>query len=117
MSSIIIGRSARILSGEKYNYYSSFRDPLERLVSAYREKICGARSGTLHDKIRRKITRDFRGVPVPSLKTWDLPEDLIPTFREFVEYLVNEFSQKRVPDMHWAPVYSFCNPCQVVHSW
>ena len=114
MSSIIIGRSARILGGEKYNYYSSFRDPLERLVSAYRDKIHGALPGTLHDKLRRRITRDYRGVPVP--KTRSLPEKFIPTFREFVEYLVVEFSKGKVPDMHWAPVYSFCHPCQVVKA-
>jgi len=87
------------------------RDPLERLVSAYRDKIHGALPGTLHDKLRRRITRDYRGVPVP--KTRRLPEKFIPTFREFVEYLVVEFSKGKVPDMHWAPVYSFCHPCQV----
>ena len=84
---------------------------MERLVSAYRDKIYGALPGTLHDKLRRRITQDFRGVLVP--KTRKLPEKLIPTFREFVQYLVREFSKDKVPDMHWAPVYRFCNPCQV----
>ena len=84
---------------------------MERLVSAYRDKIHGALPGTLHDKLRRRITKDFRGVLVP--KTRSLPEKFIPTFREFVQYLVREFSKGKVPDMHWAPVYSFCNPCQV----
>ena len=87
---------------------------MERLISAYRDKIHGALPGTLHDKLRRRITRDFRGVPVP--KSRRLPENFIPTFREFVEYLVREFSKEKTPDMHWAPVYSFCNPCQVVKA-
>ena len=26
---------------------------------------------------------------------------------------MDEDSSKAEPDMHWAPVYSFCNPCQV----
>ena len=90
----------------------SFRDPLERLISAYRDKIHGALPGTLHDKLRRRITTDFRGVTVP--KTRKLPVKFIPTFREFSQYLVREFSKDKVPEMHWAPVYSFCNPCQVV---
>ena len=92
----------------------SLRNPLERLISAYREKIQGALPGTLHDKLRRRITTDFRGVAVP--KTRKLPVKFIPTFREFVQYLIREFSNDKVPEMHWAPVYSFCNPCQVVKA-
>ena len=92
----------------------SLRNPLERLISAYREKIQGALPGTLHDKLRRRITTDFRGVAVP--KTRKLPVKFIPTFREFVHYLIREFSNDKVPEMHWAPVYSFCNPCQVVKA-
>ena len=87
------------------------RHPLERLVSAYREKIVGARPGTLHDKLRRRITRDFRHVTIPRVKR--LPEHLIPTFTEFVQFLIRENEKEKTPEMHWAPVYSFCNPCQV----
>ena len=88
-----------------------YRNPFERLVSAYREKIQGALPGTLHDKLRRRITQDFRGVTVPKKKR--LPIVYIPTFKEFTQYLVRESQAGKVPEMHWAPVYSFCNPCQV----
>ena len=87
------------------------RNPLERLVSAYREKIYGALPKTLHDKLRRRITQDFRGVSVP--KTRKLPEAYIPTFVEFVKVIVRESKKGKEPEMHWAPAYSFCNPCQV----
>ena len=43
------------------------RHPFERVVSAYRDKIVGARDFTLHDKIRRKITSYFRGVKIPKV--------------------------------------------------
>ena len=45
-----------------------FRDPFERLVSAYKDKIFGALPGTLHDKMRRKITQRYRGVNIPRVK-------------------------------------------------
>ena len=38
---------------------------------------------------------------------------LVPTFREFVTYILDEVEQGRGLDEHWTPVYSFCTPCQV----
>jgi len=86
------------------------RNPFERLVSAYRDKIFGALPGTFHDKMRRKITRNYRHVNVPKGKR--LQPAFIPTFKEFVEYILDENLEENAPEMHWAPVYSFCNPCQ-----
>jgi len=87
------------------------RNPFERLVSAYRDKIYGALPGTFHDKMRRTITHTYRNVNVPKGKK--LPAGFIPTFKEFVRYIVDENFKQNTPEMHWAPVYSFCNPCQV----
>ena len=98
------------------------RHPLERLVSCYKDKILGAKAGTVHDKLRRRITlkyrpgsqlpKDSRGLPeLPRIKK--LPKEFIPTYVEFIQYIVDEAAEEKVPDMHWAPVYSFCNPCQV----
>lgn len=100
-----------VLEDENVTSFIVGRNPLERLVSAYREKIYGALPKTLHDKLRRRITQDFRGVPVP--KTRQLPEVFIPTFYEFVQFIVKESKKGKEPEMHWAPAYSFCNPCQV----
>lgn len=103
-----------ILKDEDVTSFIVGRNPLERLVSAYREKIYGALPKTLHDKLRRRITQDFRGVSVP--KTRNLPEEFVPTFYEFVKFLVRESKKGKDPEMHWAPAYSFCNPCQVCKS-
>jgi len=98
------------------------RHPLERLVSSYKDKIAGALPGTVHDKLRRKITLKYRNeedLPkdiqgLPSLpKVRHLPVEFIPTFTEFVQHVLDEEDVHHEPDMHWAPVYSFCNPCQV----
>ena len=90
----------------------NFRNPFERLVSAYKDKIREALPGTLHDKMRRKITHKYRNVAVPRGKK--LSPSLIPTFKEFVQYIVDENAMHNAPEMHWFPVYSFCNPCQVI---
>ena len=37
----------------------------------------------------------------------------IPTFTEFARYIVDESRSGKHLNRHWAPVYSFCNPCQV----
>ena len=100
-----------VLEDEDVTSFIVGRNPLERLVSAYREKIYGALPKTLHDKLRRRITQDFRGVSVP--KTRKLPETFIPTFYEFVKFIVRESKKGKEPEMHWAPAYTFCNPCQV----
>ena len=35
------------------------------------------------------------------------------SFSEFVKFVLREEDEGMELDMHWAPVYSFCNPCQV----
>jgi len=87
------------------------RNPFERLVSAYKDKIFGALPGSFHDKMRREITRKYRQVKVPRIRK--LQQEFIPTFKEFVQFLLFEHSKGNAPEMHWAPVFSFCNPCQV----
>ena len=105
-----------------FSHLFSSRHPFERLVSSYKDKIAGALPGSLHDKMRRKITlkyrppedlpKDNRGVPVlPRVR--QRPSKYVPTFAEFVRYIVEQAELGHEPDMHWAPVYSFCNPCQV----
>ncbi len=39
--------------------------------------------------------------------------DMKPNFSEFVGYILDENEKGNQLDMHWIPVYKFCNPCQV----
>ena len=85
------------------------RNPYERLISAYRDKIVGAYRNSFHDKMRKDIVVKYRHISPSSYRHGES----IPTFKEFVSYILDEFHSGRELDMHWAPVYSFCNPCQV----
>ena len=57
----------KVLDNEKSVSVIIGRHPFERVVSAYRDKIVGAKDFTLHDRIRRNITRYFRGVKIPKV--------------------------------------------------
>ncbi|KAM9290548.1 carbohydrate sulfotransferase 14-like, partial [Gastrophryne carolinensis] len=78
------------------------RDPLQRVVSAYRDKF-------LHDddlKYSRTIAQRIRekfGINVKST-------DNI-TFQQFIRFIVEEDPQER--DVHWRPMYQLCDPCNV----
>ena len=85
------------------------RNPYERLVSAYRDKIVGAYRYSFHDKMSQTIVVKYRHISPNSYRHGET----VPTFREFVRYVLDEFHSGNELDMHWAPVYSFCNPCQV----
>ncbi len=40
-------------------------------------------------------------------------KEMKPNFSEFVGYILDENEKGNQLDMHWIPVYKFCNPCQV----
>lgn len=86
------------------------RDPFERILSAYRNKLEGNRN-SFYKALGTKIVHRFRnrstGGPWPRCG---------PTFEEFVRFLIQEHKAGRRFDEHWAPVYSFCTPCSVNFS-
>ena len=88
------------------------RHPFERLVSGYRDKILLALRGSHHEKVGRAIILKYRGVDAKKLGRIGLK--MKPTFTEFVHYILDDFHAGLDLDMHWAPVYSFCNPCQAI---
>ena len=85
------------------------RHPYERLVSAYRDKILEPKRHTIYDVISKHIIVRYRS---QDKLPWDF-KGFPPTFTEFIQYILEQEDAGYEPDMHWAPVYSFCNPCQV----
>lgn len=83
------------------------RDPFERILSAYRNKLEGNRNSfyrALGTKIVHRYRRRGMNVVFPRCG---------PTFEEFVRFLIQEHAAGNRFDEHWAPVYSFCTPCSV----
>ncbi|KAJ8277096.1 hypothetical protein GJAV_G00071430 [Gymnothorax javanicus] len=82
------------------------RDPMERLLSAYRNKF--GEIEAYQRKYGAEIVRRYR--KNPGKATGD---DV--TFVEFVRYLLDEDVERM--NEHWMPVYNLCQPCAVTYDF
>ena len=113
----IEGHEVRKLSGYsrreqmfmlKHYYKMAFvRHPIDRLVSAYRNKF--GEIETFQSRFGVNIVEEFR--PQSEMRT-GLGNDV--TFQEFVEYL---YAQRNISrefwNEHWSPMVNLCQPCLV----
>ncbi|XP_045468996.1 carbohydrate sulfotransferase 11-like [Harmonia axyridis] len=83
------------------------RHPLERLLSAYRDKLQYSLPHTYHRQLGNKIIIKYRKKE-PARTT---PNYRWPTFPEFVDFLLDCVKHNRPLDMHWTPITEFCTPC------
>ncbi|XP_069952928.1 carbohydrate sulfotransferase 11-like isoform X2 [Cherax quadricarinatus] len=87
--------------------YSSFiivREPFERLLSSYRDKI---------ESTAQYYFRSLRCTIKNKFSQVNFIGKCIPTFSEFVDYLIDEADNNRPFNEHWAPYYTFCSTCQL----
>lgn len=83
------------------------REPFERLISGYRNKLEGFRN-QYYKPIANYIVEKYRS-----------EEDKIrlpnkgPTFKEFIQFLIRSHKNNDTFNEHWAPIYQFCTPCTV----
>jgi hypothetical protein len=75
------------------------RHPLERILSAYRDKYYYKRFG-------RRIALKYR-------QAGNATTRLEPTFAEFLRFIVSE----RYFDEHWVPYHSTCEPCTLHYDY
>ena len=85
------------------------RHPFKRLFSGFRDKILQSYRGSYHDKMSQKILEKYRGLPRKKYKH----KKTVPTFGEFIEYVLDLYEKTGEIDMHWAPVVNFCSVCKV----
>ena len=93
---------AASISHEK-NIFIVKRHPFKRLISGFKEKILQSRKNTHHDKMSQKILEKYRGLPKRKYKH----RMNVPTFSEFIEYVLDIYDKNKEIDMHWAPVVVF----------
>ena len=88
------------------------RDPLGRLVSAYRNKFQSVNL-QFHRMYGTKIVQRYRekagGVSSQRAQGHDV------TFPEFARYVIDEPAQNM--NEHWMPIYDVCQPCVVPYDF
>uniref|UniRef100_A0A2I3G9L2 Carbohydrate sulfotransferase n=1 Tax=Nomascus leucogenys TaxID=61853 RepID=A0A2I3G9L2_NOMLE len=92
---------------QHYFKFLFVRDPLERLLSAYRNKFGEIRE--YQQRYGAEIVRRYRAGAGPSPAGDDV------TFPEFLRYLVDEDPERM--NEHWMPVYHLCQPCAVHYDF
>ena len=94
------------------NYYKFIfiRDPLERIVSAYKNKFMGENS-FLWSEIGKLIIRAYRIEPNDT----SLSSGLGVTFGEFVQYILD--ASVHSSDEHWKLISLLCLPCSIKYDF
>lgn len=103
------------------------RDPFERLLSAYKNKLEGYRN-KFYKFLGKQIVKDYRKGDkrvsfcssnrkyLNFMRNFFLQKTSGPTFREFVTFLVNSYKNNQHFDEHWTPIYTFCTPCSINYT-
>jgi len=89
----------------RYFTFMFAREPFERLVSAYRDKLI--EDGFYH-YVNIAIVQQYRPHDYnASVKRYNV------TFAEFVRYVLDQHAAGQVLDRHWIPQYQLCRVCQL----
>jgi hypothetical protein len=80
------------------------RDPLERLLSAYRDKLENAKTGH-YKMVGAMIAARKHGLNYAMHHG--------PTFSDFVDYVLSTERRGQKLNEHWVPYYRFCTPCSL----
>ncbi|XP_045101383.1 uncharacterized protein LOC123498255 isoform X3 [Portunus trituberculatus] len=94
------------------------RHPFSRLLSAYRDKVEAAQHWSLK-QLREHIFTTLAEANLtkrrPNKDSQNSGDD-IPTFRDFLEYiLINKWTGGGF-DSHWAPYWHLCSPCFIQYD-
>ncbi|XP_043471621.1 carbohydrate sulfotransferase 11-like [Leptopilina heterotoma] len=103
------------------------RHPFERLLSAYRDKLENTLAGreNFQEEYGTIIVQNYRDPKNPVIranqviKMKDAPEPagVEPTFREFIDYVINADLGRYHSDDHWIPYYQYCTPCSLNYDF
>lgn len=100
------------------NYHKMIiaRNPFERLLSAFRNKLEGDTQSARYfqNRVGRRIIKAFR--ENPSNMSLEYGNDV--SFKEFALFLTNK--SKDMADLtnneHWQPIVSLCHPCHIKYT-
>lgn len=98
------------------NYYIFMfvREPFERLLSAYRNKLASAEDEEFRRLYGREIIRRYRSRP--SATSLQRGHDV--SFEEFVRYLLDpKTTSREMLEPHWRPYHQLCHPCYINYDF
>lgn len=98
------------------NYFKVIfvRDPLERLVIAYRTKLVSKSSKYFHRAYGSAIIKKYRKKATAA----EIKEGTSVKFTEFVKFIIdNEYSGSEALNEHWEQYYKQCHPCLVDYDF
>lgn len=98
---------------ETYTKFFFVRHPMERLVSAYRNKFQNQNNSYFPQRYGRQIIKLYR----PNATTHSLEHGTDVQFSEFVDYLVDTEVRGYEKNPHWAPITSLCHPCDIRYDF
>ncbi|KAK0085971.1 hypothetical protein PV325_004167 [Microctonus aethiopoides] len=88
------------------------RHPLERLVSAYRDKFLNSRGNKFYVNMGLKIINTSRSKDKAKISEMN-SNSILPTFKEFINYVICQWKAGRQLDEHWRPIIESCTPCLI----
>lgn len=94
---------------KNYFKFMFVREPMERLLSAYRNKF--GEIEAYQRKYGAEIIKRYRKGHV---KDFSVTGDDV-TFEEFVRYLLDEDVERM--NEHWMPIYNLCQPCAISYDF
>ena len=87
---------------KNYFKYIVVRNPLERIVSAYHEKIA-----------RKRVPQHYQILQKKILQQYGNNSSQFPSFSEFIDYLLHS----KPSDPHFMPTTKLCDPCQIKYDF
>jgi len=97
----------------KVTHYRSFtvvREPMERLLSAYINKIHFDYTGKFQRLFGKNMLKYTRQKDYLDSGKWNV------TFEEFVEFLTNE-PERDAFELHWERMHKICHPCLLKYDY
>ncbi|XP_041477368.1 carbohydrate sulfotransferase 12-like isoform X2 [Lytechinus variegatus] len=96
---------------ENYATFMFVRDPLARVLSAYRNKL-EENNKSYQRTIGRRIIKAYREHP----SEMELDTGANVTFAEFVRFITDEKMANNM-DGHWKPIYQMVLPCNIHYDY
>jgi hypothetical protein len=101
----------RLESNDRFTSITFVREPMSRLVSAWKNKIANFNLQFYYQKAGRNILKRKYGKnePIPLQGTDAAAKGMTIDFKDFIEFIAS--GQYRL-DEHWYPIVSLCQACQ-----